>query len=60
MRLRREIYLKQIRPYYDADLIKAITGVRRAGKSILLDTIRDELIEQGVDGSHIIYIVSDE
>ncbi|MCD8014696.1 MAG: ATP-binding protein [Lachnospiraceae bacterium] len=56
MRLRREIYLKQIRPYYDADLIKVITGVRRAGKSILLDTIRDELIEQGVDGSHIIYI----
>lgn len=56
MRLKREIYLRQIRPYYDVDLIKVITGVRRAGKSILLDTIKDELIENGVDGSHIIYI----
>ncbi len=56
MKLKREIYLKQIRPYYDADLIKVITGVRRAGKSVLLNTIRDELIEQGIDGTHIIYI----
>ncbi|MCD8097506.1 MAG: ATP-binding protein [Lachnospiraceae bacterium] len=56
MNLKREIYLKQIRPYYETDLIKVITGVRRAGKSILLDTIRDELTEQGVDGTHIIYI----
>ena len=56
MRLKREIYLQQIRPYYEADLIKVITGVRRSGKSILLDTIKDELIESGVDGTHIIYI----
>lgn len=48
MRLKREIYLSQIRPYYDVDLIKVITGVRRAGKSVLLDTIRDELIEKGI------------
>ncbi|MCC8139234.1 MAG: ATP-binding protein [Lachnospiraceae bacterium] len=56
MNLKREMYLKQIRPYYETDLIKVITGVRRAGKSILLDTIRDELTERGVDGTHIIYI----
>lgn len=56
MKLKRELYMKQIRPYYDVDLIKVITGVRRSGKSILLNTIRDELIEQGVDGDHIIYI----
>ena len=56
MRLKREIYLRQIRPYYDVDLIKVITGVRRAGKSILLDTIKDELVQKGVDGDHIIYI----
>lgn len=56
MKLKRELYLNMIRPYYDADLIKVITGVRRAGKSILLDTIRDELIESGVDGEHIVYI----
>ncbi|MCD8380289.1 MAG: ATP-binding protein [Lachnospiraceae bacterium] len=56
MKLKRETYLKQIRPYYETDLIKVITGVRRCGKSFLLDSIRDELIEMGVDGAHIIYI----
>lgn len=56
MRLKRETYLEQIRPYYDSDIIKVITGVRRCGKSILLDTIRDELVENGVSGDHIIYL----
>ena len=56
MKLKRERYLRQIRPYYEADLIKVITGVRRAGKSILLDTIKDEILENGADGDHIIYI----
>lgn len=31
MNLEREFYLEQIRPYYDSDIIKVITGVRRAG-----------------------------
>lgn len=56
MKLIREAYLQKIRPYYDTDLIKIITGVRRAGKSILLETIKDELLQRGVDGEHIIYI----
>ena len=56
MKLKRETYLEQIRPYYESDIIKVIIGVRRAGKSILLDTIKDELKENGVDEKHIIYI----
>ena len=56
MKLKRETYLEQIRPYYESDIIKVITGVRRAGKSILLDTIKDELKEQGVDEKYIIYL----
>ena len=56
MKLIREAYLQKLRPYYDADLIKVITGVRRAGKSILLETIKDELLQQGIDAGHIIYI----
>ncbi len=56
MRLKRESYLELIRPYYDVDLIKVITGVRRAGKSILLETIKDELVEKGVKGDHILYL----
>lgn len=56
MRLKREVYLEQIRPYYDSDIIKVIVGVRRAGKSILLDTIKDELIDRGISGDRIIYL----
>ncbi|MDO4203128.1 MAG: ATP-binding protein [Selenomonadaceae bacterium] len=60
MRLKRESYLAKIRPYYDIDLIKVITGIRRAGKSILMETIRDELTERGVKGDHIIYMNLEE
>lgn len=56
MRLKRETYLEQIRPYYDSDIIKVITGVRRCGKSILLETIKDELTESGISGDQIIYL----
>lgn len=56
MKLKRETYLEQIRPYYESDIIKVITGVRRSGKSILLETIKDELKENGADEDHIIYI----
>lgn len=56
MYIQRERYLRKIRPYYDVDLIKVLTGVRRCGKSILLGQIRDEFIHNGFDESHIIYI----
>lgn len=56
MNLKRELYLEQIRPYYDSDIIKVITGVRRSGKSVLLETIRNELIQSGISGDRIIYI----
>ena len=56
MRLKRELYLEQIRPYYESDIIKVITGVRRAGKSVMLETIRDELLAQGIREDHIIYL----
>lgn len=56
MKLKRELYLQQIRPFYESDVIKVITGVRRAGKSVLLKTITEELIAGGIDDSHIIYI----
>ena len=56
MKLKRELYLQQIRPFYESDIIKVITGVRRAGKSVLLKTIMEELISNGIDDSHIIYL----
>lgn len=39
----REHYLSQIRPFYDSDLIKIITGIRRCGKSIILQQAREEM-----------------
>lgn len=56
MKLIRELYLQQIRPFYESDIIKVITGVRRAGKSVLLKTIAEELVANGIEDSHIIYI----
>jgi len=52
----REDYLKRIRPFYESDLIKVLIGIRRCGKSVLLKQIETELIEKGVQKSHIIYI----
>ena len=54
--IKREKYLKNIRGFYDQDLIKVITGIRRSGKSTLLKQIIDELKECGVNKEKIIYI----
>jgi predicted AAA+ superfamily ATPase len=56
MLLKRELYLSKIRPYYELDLIKVIAGIRRSGKSKLLELIRNELRENGVPSHRIIYI----
>lgn len=56
MYLKRQQYLQQVRPFYKSDIIKVITGVRRAGKSVLLRTIMEELSASGIDDSHIIYL----
>lgn len=58
---RREKYLKKIRPFYNADdIIKVITGVRRCGKSCLMETISEEIRATGVGDERIIYIDLDE
>ena len=48
--IKREKYMSIIRGFIDKPLIKVITGVRRCGKSMLLQLIREELIERGVSG----------
>ncbi|NLN80811.1 MAG: ATP-binding protein [Erysipelotrichia bacterium] len=54
--IKREIYLNRIRPFYNDDLIKVITGVRRSGKSFLMNQIVDELLESNVKKEQIIFI----
>mgnify|MGYP004602214457 FL=1 len=56
----REKYLKKIRPFYDSDIIKVITGIRRCGKSCILKAIMNELSSNGVPESQIIYIPLDK
>lgn len=58
---RRENYLKKIRPFYDsAELIKVFTGVRRCGKSSIMQLICDEILQKGVKEENIIYINLDK
>lgn len=53
----REKYLQKIRGFYsDTEIIKVITGIRRCGKSCLMETIKNELLESGVCQDNIIYL----
>lgn len=53
----REKYLAKIRGFYHTEsLIKIIYGMRRSGKSVILNQIIDEIIASGVDEANIIYI----
>ena len=58
---KRELYLSKIRPFYkDEDMIKVLTGVRRCGKSSIMQLICDELIENEVSKNNIVYINLDK
>lgn len=46
--IKRESYMARIRPFIDGDLIKVLTGIRRSGKSVMLELIKDELRARGV------------
>ena len=54
--IKRELYMKRIRPFIGNDLIKVMTGVRRAGKSVMLELVQEELLEAGVSQSQFICI----
>lgn len=56
MLLKRENCLKRIRPFYDVDIIKILTGSRRSGKSKVIEMIIQELKDKGVKTKDIIYI----
>lgn len=46
--IQREMYMKQIRPFIGTDLIKVMIGMRRSGKSMMLELIKLELLNQGI------------
>lgn len=58
---KRELYLSKIRGFYnDPETIKVITGIRRCGKSSLLETIKEELKNNGINDKDIIDIKLDK
>ena len=54
--VKRERYLQRIRPFYDSEMVKVITGIRRCGKSTLMQQIITEMKQQNIADDHIIYI----
>lgn len=52
----RERYMRIIRDFIDKPVVKVITGMRRSGKSALLELTRGELISRGVDKNNIIFM----
>ena len=52
--IERERYMQRIRPFIDKDVVKVLTGLRRAGKSVMLELIKDELIKNGVNEDRFI------
>lgn len=51
--IQRERYIAEVRPFYDSDLIKIITGIRRCGKSVIMEQIIKEISEKT---DNIIYL----
>lgn len=58
---KREKYLKKIRGFYhECEIIKVLAGVRRAGKSSIMNLIMQELLNQGVNEDNILYFNLDK
>ena len=54
--IKRTMYMNRIRPFIGSDLIKVMTGIRRCGKSVMLELIKQELTESGVSPAQFISI----
>lgn len=46
--------MRRIRPFIGTDLVKVMTGIRRCGKSVMLDLIKEELKESGISAAQFI------
>ena len=48
--------MSRIRPFIGGELIKVMTGIRRSGKSVMLELIKEELMESGVSPAQFISV----
>ena len=55
-RIERKEYLDKLVRYKDKQVIKVITGIRRCGKSTIMEIYRDWLMEHGIEEKQIVYI----
>ncbi|WP_407435684.1 ATP-binding protein [Treponema sp.] len=49
MRINRSVYFNKILPFVDKPVVKVITGIRRCGKSVMMEQIQDYLVEKGIN-----------
>lgn len=52
----RPKYMEFIRPYFDTPFVKILTGIRRCGKSTILEMIMNELLDKGIKKENVIYL----
>ncbi len=58
--IQRETYLNKLRQLKDQNLIKVVTGIRRCGKSTLLEAFKNELLSNGVSLNNIVFLNFEE
>lgn len=54
--INRDSYINKIRPFFNTDIIKVLTGIRRSGKSVMLELIKKEFIDTGITPNQFITI----
>ena len=54
--IQRESYMRQIRPFINGELVKVLTGIRRSGKSVMLELIQQELLASGIHPEQFIIL----
>lgn len=50
----RPNYLEKLKPFIDVKIVKILAGIRRSGKSTIFEMLRQELLDRGIDESHVI------
>ncbi len=52
----RPHYMKILKTYRDIPLVKILAGIRRCGKSTILEMLREDLLQSGTASDHIIHV----
>jgi len=53
-KLYRKNYIENIKPFIDKNIVKVITGIRRSGKSVMMELIQEYLLQNGIEQNQIL------